>query len=77
LHRLGAERPPSRANLYLSSISFAATRYDAPIQLLHESDVARGFAAAAGADGLRGAFNLAPYDWVTPSDLRRLLASAR
>lgn len=69
----GPHVPPSRAQLYLSSIALAARRYDAPIQLLHEADVARAFIAAATMKRLRGAFNLAPYDWVHPSDLRRLL----
>jgi UDP-glucose 4-epimerase len=69
----GPNVPPSRAQLYLSSIALAARRYDAPIQLLHEADVARAFVSAAATERLRGAFNLAPYDWIHPSDLRRLL----
>jgi nucleoside-diphosphate-sugar epimerase len=69
----GPHVPPNRAQLYLSSIALAAARYDAPIQLLHEADVARAFVAAASLPNVRGAFNLAPNDWVRPSDLRRLL----
>jgi UDP-glucose 4-epimerase len=70
----GPNVPPSRAQLYMSSLSIAAKKYDAPIQLLHESDVAEAFVAAALEPDLRGAFNLAPYDWVRPSRLRRMLS---
>jgi nucleoside-diphosphate-sugar epimerase len=65
--------PPNRAQLYLSSIALAARRYDAPIQLLDETDVANAFVLAATAPGVRGAFNLAPQDWIRPSKLRRRL----
>lgn len=69
----GPNVPPSRANLYLSSIALASRRYDAPIQLLHEADVARAFVLATAEPGIRGTFNLAPTDWIRPSELRRRL----
>ena len=66
----GPNVPPSRAQLYLSSVALAAKRYDAPIQLLHEADVARAFVLAAAVPEVSGAFNIAPRDWIRPSDLR-------
>jgi len=69
----GPNVPPNRASLYLSSVALAARRYDAPIQLLDENDVAEAFIAAATHPEARGAYNVAPSDWIRPSELRRLL----
>lgn len=69
----GPSVPTSRAQLFLSSISIGAKPYDAPIQLLHEHDVARAFVSAVTQPDLSGAFNVAPHDWVRPADLRELL----
>jgi nucleoside-diphosphate-sugar epimerase len=44
--------------------------YDAPLQLVHESDVVQAIDAILAADA-RGAFNVAPPDWITISDIAR------
>jgi len=44
--------------------------YDAPLQLVHESDVVQAIDAILAADA-RGAFNIAPPDWITISDIAR------
>jgi UDP-glucose 4-epimerase len=69
----GPHVPPNRASLYLSSIAVASRRYDAPIQLLDERDVATAFVMAAASSEARGAYNVAPDDWIRPSELRRAL----
>jgi nucleoside-diphosphate-sugar epimerase len=42
--------------------------YDTPLQFVHEQDVAAGITAILHADG-RGAYNLAPSDWSTISEI--------
>ncbi|MCA9565965.1 MAG: NAD-dependent epimerase/dehydratase family protein, partial [Myxococcales bacterium] len=69
----GPSIPQSRAQLFLSSLALSSKRYDAPIQLLHEADVAKAFVSAALEPDAVGIYNVAPRDWVRPSELRRLL----
>ena len=44
--------------------------YDAPLQFVHEIDVAQAIDAILAADA-RGAFNIAPPDWIYLSDIAR------
>jgi UDP-glucose 4-epimerase len=69
----GHNVPTTRALLYLSSIAVSAKGYNAPIQLLHESDMAQAFLLATLEENAQGAYNIAPGDWICPHELRRAL----